>query len=49
MVYTKHGDEETMKKKLFDLSQDCRHDKTLCYEVEQALFLLPSEVSNCMI
>ena len=46
LTYSKHGDEATMKKDLLTLSQECHHDKTLCHEVEQALFLLPGEVSN---
>ena len=33
-----------MRKMLTELSTDCYHDATLTQELEQAMFILPSEV-----
>ena len=35
-----------MRKMLTELSTECFHDATLRQELEQAMFILPSEVSR---
>lgn len=44
VVFTEKGDENEMRKMLTELSTDCFHDVTLRQELEQAMFILPSEV-----